>query len=215
MGNNTLKIVVLLLAIGLIHCSDQQSTTNAQQFHNRVCALPSHHESPWHIRNLYSCQTQSLYIPYQLFTGAFWHGDRNAACMHSANRIFNRKGAPYRHLTGPIEWLNPENNQTLIVWQFQYLTKDRVRYLTCHENGIGRRYDSNKSDYIYFAGRCQYPAGAGWQIGKRRYCTKTTIEITRIDLDDNNELSAVHYDWWIKDQLDSSFALKRYKVNTQ
>ena len=41
----------------------------AEGFHHRACASPSN-GSPWHVSNLYDCETRALYIPYRLWTGA-------------------------------------------------------------------------------------------------------------------------------------------------
>ena len=67
--------------------------------------------------------------------------------------------------------------------------------LRSHETGIGRVYDSRGPRY-YESGRCRFPAGYGWQVGTRRSCRSTAIEITGIGMDDTGHLEELIFKWW-------------------
>ncbi len=56
-----------------------------------ACVEPATSTSPWNIKNLYDCENRSLFIPYQLWTGADWDGAKDAPCMHTANSLFYRR----------------------------------------------------------------------------------------------------------------------------
>lgn len=165
-------------------------------FHQRVCALPkpSGNTSPWHIRHLYNCQEQRLFIPYQLWTGAQWNGDKYANCMHPADNLNYRK----RKLTGPVDWKNLRTGEIERLWH-QTRPDGVVKHFKCHDKGIGKRHDSRKPNYVYWDYRCSFPAGFDWQLRKQRHCLKTTIEITHIELTHDHQLASITYDWWVKD----------------
>lgn len=200
------KYVLLSLAsLFLISCSqDNQKMVN---FHQQVCALPdaTQETSPWHIRHLYDCDTGNLFLPYQLWTGAAWNGDKDASCMHEAD-ITNYRN---RRLQGPVEWKNLKTGEIETTWRVSR-PSGVVRHFSCNSKGIGRRHDNRKPNYVYWNDRCAFPAGFGWEVGKKRHCLKTTIEITHIRLDDNHNLDSITYDWWIKDKYDHQFT---YQAN--
>ena len=45
-------------------------------------------------------------------------------------------------------------------------------------------------------------AGYGWQVGTRRKCRSTSIEITRIGLDDTGHPDELIFKWWTRSTLD-------------
>lgn len=38
--------------------------------------------SPWNISNLYDCESKEIFIPYQLWSGAQWDGNKQTHCIH-------------------------------------------------------------------------------------------------------------------------------------
>ena len=122
-------------------------------------------------------------LPYQLWTGARWDGSAEGPCMHEADSRFEVNGTSSTRIRGPVAWSNPRTGERHTVWERSKDDGSKAQYFTCHETGIGRVYDSRGPRY-YESGRCKFPAGYGWQVGTRRSCRSTAIEITRIGLDD-------------------------------
>ena len=71
-------------------------------------------------------------------------------------------------------------------------------------------FDSRGPRY-YAVGRCKFPAGYGWKISERRHCLDTSIEITSVALDDENNLRSLTFKWWYRSTLDHIY---QYKPNT-
>ena len=151
--------------------------------------------------NLYDCKTRNLYIPYQLWTGATWDGDKTRPCMHEANSRFAVNRRSPTAIRGPGEWRNPTTGETYTVWTRAKVNGKKVQHFTCHGKGIGRVYDSRGPRY-YKTGRCKFPAGHGWEIGKRRSCRNTSIEIVNISLDSTGHVKALEFKWWVRGRLD-------------
>lgn len=197
-----MKYLLLMIAITGLLAGCTRENPHMQQFHEQVCALPEPgaDASPWHIRHLYDCQTKELFIPYQLWTGAHWDGDKTASCMHPADNLNYRK----RHATGPVEWKNLRTGEIEMLWH-QTRPDGVVKHFKCHDKGIGKRHDSRKPNYVYWDYRCIFPAGFGWELRKQRHCLKTTIEITHLRLTPDNLLESMTHDWWVKDKFAHQF----------
>ncbi|MFT5117324.1 MAG: hypothetical protein ACI9NY_000853 [Kiritimatiellia bacterium] len=198
-------IALSIISLFLISCT--QDKQQMLQFHQQVCALPdaTKSASPWHIRHLYDCDQGNLFLPYQLWSGAPWNGDKDANCMHEAD-ITNYRN---RRFQGPIEWKNISTGKIETTWR-ESRDSGVVRLFKCHSKGIGRHYDNRKPNYVYWDYRCAFPAGYGWELGKKRHCLKTTIEITHIRLDADDNLDSITYDWWINDKYNHQFT---YQAN--
>ncbi len=151
--------------------------------------------SPWHISNLYNCESGELFIPYQLWTGAEWHGNKSNICMHNADTRFYVNGISGTRIMGPREWKNPATGDLETIWAREKINGSKQQYFTCHAKGVGRVYDSRGPRY-YVTGRCKFPAGHGWTVGEKRRCTSTQIEITKIDLGSNRGLLGLEFKWW-------------------
>lgn len=209
---STVRRLTLVSCILLSACGKNGSHNDDQamvDFHHRVCALPAAtpDDSPWHIRHLYNCETRSLFIPYQLWSGAHWNGDKDAPCMHAVKSI-NYLGRP---IEGPLEWVNPWTGETEITWlriKNEGEPRERIQRMVCNKKAIARRHDSTKPNYVYWANRCEIPAGYGWELGRQRHCMKTTIKITHLRLDDNHHFDSITYDWWIKDKFIYQYSYK-------
>lgn len=169
--------------------------------HSAVCENSQAALTPWSLRQLYDCSTRALFIPYQLWTGAPWDGNRDAPCMHSADTLFNVNGRSTTTIQGPREWTNPVTGEKEIIWIRDKVSGRKTQYFTCHEKGVGRVHDSRWNS-AWGTGRCKFPAGYGWRISERRYCVDTSIEIVAIEMNGETELTSMEFKWWYGENFD-------------
>lgn len=94
-------------------------------------------KSPWHISNLYDCQRNELFIPYQLWSGAKWDGNKNTSCMHEADTAFYVNGTSGTTIKGPKKWVNPKTQNEIDVWFREKMNGSKRQYFTCNKKGIG------------------------------------------------------------------------------
>jgi len=196
---NACVFLTILIATVLAGCAHQRVAID--ELHLRGCETTPEGASPWHITSLYDCDSRSLFVPWQLWTGAAWTGDKTQPCMHRAKTRFFVNGGDSTTIEGPIPWKHPQLGETLQTW---HRTKDdgrKQQIFTCHAKGIGRVYDSRKPQ-TYAPGRCKFPAGFGWQLFEKRPCNDTSIEIIEVELNPANELAGLHFRWWFGDTLD-------------
>ena len=189
---------VLLSDAGTAARADRKA---AREFHERACASYPRSSSPWHVTNLYDCKTRKLYVPYQLWSGAKWDGRKGGSCMHEADSAFDVNGFSRTTIRGPEAWRNPGTGKKYTVWVRAKVNGSKVQHFTCHGKGIGRVYDSRGPRY-YTPGRCKFPAGHGWKVGKRRSCKTTAIEIINVALDKGGHLTSLVFKWWARGKLD-------------
>ena len=121
--------------------------------------------------------------------------------MHEADNEFRVNGSSVTRIRGPEEWHNPRSGKEETVWVRAKADGSKTQYFTCHENGIGRVYDSRGPRH-YVSGRCKFPAGHEWQIGKRQECGSTAIEITYVGLDEKGHVEDLIFKWWTGATLD-------------
>lgn len=202
-GSVSLKFILSFCwIIVLSGCAHQRAAV--EQLHAAGCAALPDDASPWHIAALYDCDSASLFIPWQLWSGASWTGDKTAPCMHTAKTHFLVDGDDPTTIRGPIPWKHPKLGKTLQTW---HRTKDdgrKTQIFTCHEKGIGRVYDSRKPR-VYAPGRCKFPAGPGWQLHKKRSCRDTSLEVYKVELNASNELQGLHFRYWFGNTLDHAY----------
>ncbi|MGB7402658.1 MAG: hypothetical protein WA916_08755 [Arcobacter sp.] len=75
----TLKILGLeILTTLFAGCATTTFTSNTElsKVTNQECSKPTKNSSAWHIDNLYDCKTKSFFIPYQLWSGAKFDGNK-------------------------------------------------------------------------------------------------------------------------------------------
>ena len=204
----------LLLVFSCLSCADEQiKLFSMAELHRRACDQSNQSQSPWNVTYLYDCFSRKLFIPYQLWTGASWDGNKNTDCMHDVDHFFSVNNHARVLIKGPHEWRNPVTGKTEFYWQRQRLDKQKIQFFTCHENGIGRVFDS-RGDRYFESGRCKFPAGDGWQLAIRKYCADTSIEITAIALHGNNDLAYFEFKWWYKSGVKYSLDyIYRYEPN--
>lgn len=206
--SNLAAVSVSLLLTGCV-TPDYFGKEEVENLHRAACTERPSGQSAWHISNLYDCTTRTLFIPYQLWTGASWDGVRDSDCMHRADSEFTVNGTSTTTIKGPVDWTHPKLGTQHQIWSREKVNGTKVQYFSCHENGIGRLYD-NRRERFYKPGRCKFPAGPGWPIKKRRGCMDTTIEIVNLELTTNNELAALKFKWWVNGRLDHIY---RYTPN--
>ena len=159
--------------------------------------------SPWNITNLYNPEDDSIFIPYQLWTGMNWDGNKGASCMHKAASFFSVNGSSDTTITGPHDW---QGNK---VWRREKTDGSKQQYFVCNSMGIGRVFDSRYPSRAYSSGRCKFPAGYGWKIGIERDCNRTSIRITKMEFNSNHDLSAIEFEWRTRGYHDHTY---RYEV---
>lgn len=166
--------------------------TQPEALHELACSQLRSTDSPWSIGNLYDCENRSMFVPYQLWTGARWDGDKDADCMHPASTTFFVNGTSGTRITGPKEW-NGRN-----VWAREKSSGRKLQYFECHDRGIGRVYEirGGKKRVFRETGRCKFPAGYGWRLSERRDCTRTAIEVDKMEFTGNGLLRALEFKWW-------------------
>ncbi len=209
MNTHAIALCVLVAAMGVagrFATGTQFTGATESQLHAIACTESAKSDDPWNIKNLYDCSTSTLYIPYQLWTGAKWDGSKAEACMHAASATVPANGA---RIAGPKRWKNPKTGVTETVWSEAKADGSEAQYFTCHAKGIGRVYDS-RGRHVFRQGRCAFPAGRGWGLAVRRTCADSAIEITAIALNDRNELESIEFNGWTGKTLDHHY---RYAPN--
>lgn len=194
-----MALCALLISSCVMNTSQRNERLN--YLHTIACGNDSRGASAWHISRLYDCESRTLFIPYQLWTGAVWSGDKSTPCMHTANSRFNVNGDSWTTITGPMQWIHPKLGTKYRVWSRDKVNGTKKQLFACHEKGIGRLYDSRR-DRHYGPGRCKFPAGPGWKLFEKRACIDTAIQITDLKLNDRNELLELEFKWWTGETLD-------------
>ena len=211
-------ILILIVGFSLTGCAtaNYNSYNSADKLNlttKKICSQQNKESSPWHINNLYDCNSKSFFIPYQLWSGAKFNGDKSTSKNHMVNNQtltpYGTKGR-YQPLSiiGTTKWKNPSNNVEYKIYTRKRSRKGKIQYFTSYDMGIGRVYD-NRSDRYYTKERMKFPAGYGWKLHKKRTLGTTTIEITKMNFN-NNELVGIEFKWWTHGILDHIYT---YKVN--
>ena len=217
--------VVSLLAAAAVSvfaaCGFSASSWGADRNELRAAACPGDaapaSRGPWHLANLYDCKNDTIFIPYQLWTGAKWDGNKAAPCMHAVDREWNitdHRTIPTDHgdtrdivrpsrtfVKGPVSWTSEESGNVLNIWERHKSGGRKLQRFACHPKGIGRVTDFRKTQSWKTpqpVGRCKFPAGYGWALGKKRECLATAIEITKVELDSDQNLEAITFKWWVR-----------------
>ena len=127
-----------------------------ETLHELACSGASESDSPWHIGNLYDCESWSMFIPYHLWTGAEWDGNKDGPCMHEASTTFFVNRRSKTTIEGPKEWRGQE------IWVRAKSDGSKSQYFECHDRGIGRVYENRKGRKRVYrkTGRCKFPAGS-------------------------------------------------------
>jgi hypothetical protein len=210
------RILIALLTLAISTSINAGALLSpADRLHSQACAEDmAHSDDPWHISNLYNCAKRDFFVPYQLWTGAEWDGNKQAPCMHPMERhsVLSRPSDQYASgdviIRGPVEWHDDHTGETIQVWERIRPHINSHKYYACHPRGIGPIHDVNKTYDRYIKGLCRAPAGFGWQVGKRRICTKTTLEIIDVTLNEEGRLESLIADYWFRDKLKYRYTYK-------
>jgi len=194
-------VCAFVLSGEVASAADSVRILNMGSLHEAVCETSQVASTPWSLRQLYDCSTRVLFIPYQLWTGAPWDGNRDAPCMHPVDTRFNVNGVSATTIKGPREWTNPATGRKEVIWVRDKAAGRKTQYFTCHEKGIGRVHDSRWIG-AWSSGRCKFPAGYGWRISERRYCVDTSIEIVAIEMSEETDLASMEFKWWYGEKFD-------------
>lgn len=224
------KIILGLGIIGTLLFAESASSeyTNMKDIEILTSKIKIKDNSPWNINNLYNEKNKSFFIPYQLWTGAKWDGDKNKKCTHQVDNTFYVNGNSPTKITGTTKWESPKTGKVYDIWKREKLNnhnnilkrkkskKLKEQYFTCHEKGIGRVFDNRRGGRYSDVGKCKFPAGYGWKIGERQECLKTAIEITQIDFDKENNLTGLEFKFWYQNRKSGNLVLDhkyRYQPN--
>ena len=173
----------------------------------------------WSKQNLFDPETQTYYIPYQLWTGAYWDGNRDII-LHSADTVFWVNGRDETRIKGPETWRHPLLDEEFLVYRRTKSNRDKVQLFIFIENVIGRVYDHRPTrlyDRYYDGKAVKLPAGEGWKIGiartfsftlwdtGRKWPVTTTIEITAIEFDNEGIMTALKYSYSVNGILDQKY----------
>lgn len=181
-------------------------------------------ELPWHISKLFNCNNNTFYIPYELWSGAVFDGNKKESdkCFHSANTKFKVNKTSSTTIKDIGTWESDHFKTTFQVWERKKESETKTQYFTCHAEGIGRVYDhrDNRKDRYYTGTGAKFPAGYGWKINVLKSSTNEeykdnklstvnkAIKILNINFNDNNELASIRYAWWYKNTLDHIYLYK-------
>ena len=181
----------------------------------------------WSKQNVYDPETDTYYIPYHLWTGAYWDGNKNEnVILHSADTVFLVNGVSETRINGPETWRHPYLDKEFKVYRRTKSNRDKVQRFVFHENGIGRVYDHRPTrsyDWYYDGKEVKFPAGWGWKIGApqtfsftiwaygKKQSWTTTIEITAIEFDHESVMTALKYNYSVNGILDHKYVYRPRK----
>lgn len=206
---NNLKYLAVMSFVALVLSGCGAGFSNMQKLDEvalQECNNVKKGSSPWHISNVYNCENKSFFIPYQLWTGMDWNGDKNVSCEHDADSSLYVNGTSGTTIKGMTKFEDLKTGIKAKIWKREKMDGSKQQYFTCNENGIGRIYDKRGSKERYFdLGRCKFPAGYNWKIGEKRECVDTSIEITNMAFDDDKNLYSIEFKWFSNDTYDHKY----------
>lgn len=179
----------------------------------------------WHIDNLYDCSTNSFFIPYQLWSGAKFDGNKTTSKNHQVDNISHasyNKSSKLKpiHIKGTQKWINKETDEENNIYIRTNESKGvkKVQYFVANDMGIGRVYDDRRGGRYFSGTGIKFPAGYSWKLGEKRAAVdtqnaenrKTEIEIISMVFNDNQELKSITFNWWTNGNLDRQYT---YTVN--
>ena len=207
-------IIVSMLTFIFLGCATTYNNQiDLNTMTKKVCNSKNNSSSPWNINNLYDCKTKSFFIPYQLWSGAEFDGDKKKSINHQVNK---KTLTPYGNkgklqplsIIGTRKWISPEDNIEYNIYIRERSRKGKIQYFTANTMGIGRVYD-NRDERYYTEPRMKFPAGHGWRLHEQRSLGITDIEIIDMTFN-NNILVGITFKWWLNGNLDHIY---HYKVN--
>jgi len=142
--------------------------------------------NPWHFTNLYEKASNSFFIPYHLWSGATWNGQKSVEeCLHKVENtwVFNRRGKERKQkILAPVFFHKKGRVEALRT--FKSANRKNYQHYICHKMGLARVYDERferSGDLHLLDGKeCKFPAGFGWRIGEVVDCSKNSPKATKI-----------------------------------
>lgn len=213
-----------------------QNANQMQPMINKVCNNQKPITiTPWSAYNLYDCKTNSWFIPYELWSGAEFSGDKQASKNHQVNnstQFAYREDKPSKLRTvdikGAVPWINiktSENNNIYIRTEHKRDYK-KIEYFTFNDIGIGRVFDNKgyqygltKSDRYFIGKHIKFPAGYGWKLNEPRTLygevngieRTTTINIKKLGFNKKTELEYIIFDWVLNTKVPEKIEYKYSK----
>ncbi len=217
-------LVIILLLVGGVFTFRSLERELFPDFESIPTLTPTAERLAWSKQNVYDPETDTYYIPYHLWTGAYWDGNKNEnVILHSADTVFWVNGTYETHIKGPEIWRHPYLDKEFKVYRRTKSNRDKVQLFVFHENGIGRVYDHRptRSYDRYSDGKeVKFPAGWGWKIGVpqtfsftiwdngKKRSRMTTIEITAIEFDHESVMTALKYNYSVNGILDHKYVYR-------
>lgn len=239
----TKTIIKGTLLIGILAVLSGCSTTSYNNISelnkvtNPICNTKIKNDSPWHISNLYDCKTKSWFIPYELWSGVTYTGDKSKSKHHQVNtstQFSYREDKPNKMRTvdikGALPWINAETGEHYKIYKRTAYKKhyNKNEYFTFRPYGIGRVFDNKGYQYgltkseRYFSGsNIKFPAGYAWKLNtpvtKKGYVNgierTTTVTLKSIELTDKSELESITFDWLLNDGKSETINFKYSRDN--
>lgn len=220
MKNKILNLSIFSAIVILINgCTPSYNQEQLQVVNKtkELCKSQVKSDKPWHISNLYDCKTNSFFIPYELWSGAKYTGDKTDSKNHQVNRQsetshYGKSGRlSYSDLSisGTTKWTSDEYNK-----DFDIYTRDsdgKIQYFIANDMGIGRVYDDRGNGRYFNGTNIKFPAGYGWRLNEARSSSyevvkngrtkyrNTTIKIINMKFNDKDELHGITFEWYPKD----------------
>lgn len=215
-----ISYVIFVISI-LIFVSGCATSYNQEQLQvitktKELCKNQVKSDNPWHISNLYDCKTQSFFIPYELWSGAEYKGDKTNSKNHQVNKQtetahYGKSGRlSYADLSiiGTTKWKSDEYNKEFDIYTRE--RDDKVQHFVANDMGIGRVYDDRGNGRYFNGTNIKFPAGYGWRLNEARSSSyevvkngrtkyrDTTIKIINIKFTPNNKFYSITFEWYPK-----------------
>ena len=142
--------------------------------------------NPWHLSNLYDSTSGSFFIPYHLWSGATWDGNKSVEnCMHAVKNtwVFKRGDRERKQrISAPVAF--KKEGLAGDVKTFKSENKEKYQHYVCHGKGLARIYDQRfeqTGELDSLDGKeCKFPAGFGWRVNETQDCSENSPKATRI-----------------------------------
>jgi hypothetical protein len=182
---------------------------------------PKEEKAAWSRDNLYDRATDSYYIPYELWTGEHWDGEKGLR-LHKANHKFSVSGGSPTVITGPEKWSHPILKKEFDIYKRKKLNRDKVQLFIFKPEGIGRIFDrrTTRKARLYDGRSVKFPAGYNWKIGRKTTFpftywqggyekdAETAIIITDIKFSSDGVLESMEYKYYIHGRHDHTYVFK-------
>lgn len=211
---NTLLMLTALGASLLLSGCSQSNFSNVEKLNvvaQAECATPNENASAWHMDNLYDCKNGTWFIPYQLWTGAKFDGNKATSKNHEADNYSRKINGKSVEIKGVKEYTNKITGKTNLI----YIRNNggKIQYFTSNDMGIGRVFDSRQGGQEYSGTGIKFPAGYGWKLNTPRTATDirdgvertTKIELTNMSFSEEGNLLSITFKWWSNGILDHKY----------